>query len=88
MPSRYNENHCDTANNNQDCNFDGEDCCKNPNLIMVGFCFVEVGVIESPGYPEQYESNLDWTYLIQVPLGKIIIIHFLVFDVEVDSSCR
>ena len=46
------------------------------------------GTITSPGYPQNYDNNLDLKWLIQVPLGLVIQISFLSFDLESHSSCR
>ena len=45
------------------------------------------GTITSPGYPQNYDNNLDLKWLIQVPLGLVIQISFLSFDLESHSSC-
>jgi len=45
------------------------------------------GAITSPGYPQNYDNNLDVKWLIQVPLGLVIQISFLSFDLEYQSSC-
>ena len=45
------------------------------------------GIITSPGFPGEYDNNLDLTWLIQVQLGQTIEINFLSFDVESHSSC-
>ena len=46
------------------------------------------GTITSPGYPQNYDNNLDLKWLIQAPLGLVIQISFLSFDLESHSSCR
>ena len=50
------------------------------------------GVITSPGYPRNYENNITFTWLIQVPEGLSIEIRFEVFELElasgIDQSCR
>ena len=45
------------------------------------------GTITSPGYPQNYDNNLDLKWLIQAPLGLVIQISFLNFDLEYQSSC-
>ena len=45
-------------------------------------------VITSPGFPGNYDNNLDLSWLIQVQMGQTIEINFLSFDVEYDFSCR
>ena len=44
-------------------------------------------VITSPGFPENYDKNLDLTWLIEVPTGQRIEIKFSDFDVEYRSNC-
>ena len=46
------------------------------------------GTITSPGYPQNYDNNLDLKWLIQAPLGFVIQISFLSFDLEYESSCK
>ena len=45
------------------------------------------GTITSPGYPQNYDNNLDVKWLIQAPLGLVVQISFLSFDLEYQSSC-
>ena len=44
-------------------------------------------VITSPGFPGNYDNNLDLSWLIHVQMGQTIEINFLSFDVEYHSSC-
>jgi hypothetical protein len=61
----------------------------NANTDFCSDCFCLVGgFITSPGFPGNYDNNLDLTWLIQVQIGLTIEINFLSFDVEPDSSCR
>ena len=46
------------------------------------------GVITSPGFPGNYDNNLNLTWLIQRPPGQLIEIVFISFDVEYQSSCK
>ena len=46
------------------------------------------GTITSPGYPQNYDNNLDLKWLIQAPLGHVIQISFLNFDLESHSTCK
>ena len=111
---------CDDGTNIAECEYDGGDCCSNPNMVGNGFCNDETnhlgcnydggdcclmnvntdycsncncvasgsGFITSPGFPGNYDNNLDLTWLIQVQMGQTIEINFLSFDVESHSSCE
>ena len=79
---------CNDESNYLGCNFDGGDCCVNINTDSCSDCnCLGSGVITSPGFPGNYDNNLDLTWLIQVQLGQMIEINFLSFDLEYDSSC-
>jgi len=43
--------------------------------------------IQSPNYPSYYEDDLDCLWYIEAPLGSMIKLEFLDFDLEADSSC-
>jgi len=43
--------------------------------------------IRSPGYPSNYDSNLDCIWTITAPEGSMMKLEFLNFDLEPDSSC-
>ena len=80
--------YCNDETNNGNCNFDGGDCCVNVNTDYCSECScLGGGVITSPGFPGNYDNNLDLTWLIQAPLGQSIEVSFLNFDVEYTSSC-
>ena len=80
---------CNDETNNVECEYDGGDCCVNVNTDSCSECnCLGSGVITSPGFPENYENNLDITWLIQVPFGQKIETTFLYFDVEYNSICR
>ena len=109
---------CNAETNIAECDFDGGDCCPNPNMIGDAICNDEInhlgcnydggdcclmsvntdscsdckchgsGVITSPGFPGNYENNLDLTLLIHAQMGQKIKINFLFFDVESGSTCR
>ena len=80
---------CNDETNIAECNYDGGDCClMNVNTDSCSDCnCLASGVITSPGFPGNYDNNLDLTWLIQVQMGQMIEINFLSFDVEYDSSC-
>ena len=80
---------CNDETNIPECHFDGGDCClSNVNTDHCSECSCSVnGVITSPGFPQNYDNNLDLTWLIQLPLGQYIEIDFVSFDVEYHDSC-
>ena len=76
---------CNDEVNTAKCHYDGGDCCVNINRDYCVDCkCLRNGVIKSPGFPEHYDDNLDMTWLIQVPLGKLIKINILHFKL---NSC-
>ena len=80
---------CNDETNNINCNYDGGDCCVNVNTDSCSDCnCLASGVITSPGFPGNYDNNLDLTWLIQVQMGKTIEINFLFFDFEAHYSCK
>lgn len=44
-------------------------------------------IIQSPGFPEEYQDEQICYWHIRVRLGQRIHLHFLEFDVEDDMSC-
>ena len=61
--------------------YDGGDCCVNVNTDSCIECNCLGGsVITSPGFPENYDANLDLTWLIQVQIGQLIDISFITFE--------
>jgi hypothetical protein len=79
---------CHDETNHLGCNYDGGDCCVNVNTDSCSDCYcLGSGAITSPGFPGNYDNNLDLTWLIQVQMGKIIEIFFSSFDVDLHSSC-
>ena len=81
---------CNDETNNLGCNYDGGDCClMNMDTSSCSECSCYgSGVISSPGFPINYDNNLDLTLLMQVQMGRAIEIKFLSFDVAYDPSCR
>lgn len=47
-----------------------------------------VGEIVSPNYPNQYGNYHDCWMRIVVPEGYILTFTYLLFDLEIESSCR
>ena len=78
---------CNDETNHLGCNYDGGDCCVNVNTDSCSDCnCLASGVITSPGFPGNYDNNLDLTWLIQVQMGQTIEINFLFFDLEAADS--
>lgn len=44
-------------------------------------------IIQSPGFPEEYQDKQICYWHIRVRLGQRIRLHFLEFDVEDDTAC-
>ena len=89
-PNMVGDGVCNDESNHLGCSYDGGDCClMNVNTDSCSDCnCLGFGVITSPGFPGEYDNNLDLSWLIQVQLGQSIEINFLSFDVESHSSCR
>ena len=81
-----------------DCcvNINTDECsnctCYHQENCLLGFTSdcddTSGGVITSPGFPENYDNNLDLNWLIEVLPRQRIEIRFLSFDVDYQSSCR
>ena len=72
---------CNNETNHLRCNYDGGDCCVNVNTDYCSDCnCLGGGVITSPGFPENYDNNLDLSWLIQVQIGQLIDISFIDFE--------
>ena len=56
------------------------------NLDVISFseCAVTItqpfGLITSPGFPQTYQNGIDCSWSIQLPIGQLIQINFLHFD--------
>ena len=88
LPPSVGDGYCTDVTNIQQCNFDGGDCCLlnvNTDYCLNCSCS-DSGVITSPGFPEAYDNNLFLTWLIQVPLGQLIEISFVSFDLEEEDD--
>ena len=84
--------HCENETNNEACSFDGGDCCLLEN-VNKGQCPSNGVIIShhsahlfaSDGSLQQdqnYGSNLDIFWLIQVPSGLYVQINFIDFELE------
>ena len=88
-PEILGNGYCNDETNIEDCNYDSGDCCVNVNTESCLECQCLVGgIITSPGFPENYDNALDIYWLVQAPIGQIVKINFITFDVEAHSSCR
>ena len=78
---------CNHENNNENCNYDGGDCCLT-DCLECGCPFI--GVITSTNFlaGANYNNSLNMTWLIQVPAGQNIEISWQSFDVEAEQSCK
>ena len=80
-PSMVGDAICNDETNNIGCNYDGGDCCVNVNTDSCSDCnCLGGGVITSPGFPGNYDYNLDLSWLIQVQIGQLIDISFIHFE--------
>ena len=71
---------CNDDTNILDCDYDGGDCCVNVNTTFCSECnCLGSGIITSPGFPGNYDDNLDLTWRIQVQIGQLIDISFIHF---------
>ena len=83
---------CNDQANILECQYDGGDCCLsnlNTSQCLDCTCFIS-GAIASPGFPQGYGDNfhhLSW--LIQIPLGRVIEIDFVSFHIgsQYSSGC-
>ena len=85
------DGYCDDELNTADCNYDSRDCCVNVNSAYCSECScleLQSGFIKSPGFPGGYDSYLNLTWLIQAPLGQLIEINFLYFDLDYLPFCE
>ena len=75
------------------CNLCTEICTiLHTTVISFSDCTVTItqpfDVITSPGFPQLYQNGIDCTWNIQVPIGQLIQLDFLHFDVEYEVSCK
>ncbi|KAG7467220.1 hypothetical protein MATL_G00150980 [Megalops atlanticus] len=62
--------------------------CYNPNAKECGGILTDQQrIIQSPGYPEEYEDEQICYWHIRVRYGQKIHLRFLEFDLEDDTSC-
>ena len=74
---------CNDETNNAECSYDGGDCCVNIKGQFCSECNCLLGgKITSPGYPQQYDNFLNTIWILQVPPGQRIQIHFLHLDFD------
>ena len=58
-------------------------CCKN---VSCGFADVEVGMLLSPNYPNDYQNNLECAHQLSAEPGKLITVEFESFRVSCVSK--
>ena len=46
------------------------------------------GIVKSPKFPQNYDNNIDCTWLIELGNDKFIEIEFLNFDLEHHYNCK
>ncbi|XP_020493509.1 tumor necrosis factor-inducible gene 6 protein [Labrus bergylta] len=62
--------------------------CYNPNSKECGGVLTDPKrIIQSPGFPDEYQDEQICYWHIRVKLGQRIVLHFLEFDVEDDTAC-
>ncbi|KAA8593069.1 hypothetical protein FQN60_018524 [Etheostoma spectabile] len=62
--------------------------CYNPNSKECGGVLTDQQkIIQSPGFPEEYQDEDICYWHIRVRLGQRVRLHFLEFDVEEDTAC-
>jgi len=62
-------------------------CCIRSFLVKCGGNLTERnGNFTSPGYPNDYPTNVNCTWEIQVPSGHVILLFFTSFNVEYNSG--
>ncbi|XP_076012932.1 tumor necrosis factor-inducible gene 6 protein isoform X2 [Genypterus blacodes] len=62
--------------------------CYNPNTKECGGVLTDPKrIIQSPGFPEEYQDEQICYWHIRVRFGQRIQLHFLEFDVEDDTAC-
>ena len=54
-------------------------CCQD---VSCGFADVNVGLLLSPNYPNDYQNNLECTHQLSAEPGKFITVEFESFDVS------
>ena len=79
---------CNDETNTASCFYDGGDCCINVKTDYCSNCSCLMGAIASPGYPVQYDNDIDLTWIIEVAREELIEIRFQSFDVEFDPTCK
>ncbi|XP_028390643.1 uncharacterized protein LOC114515559 [Dendronephthya gigantea] len=74
------------------CNGNTTNITRGPITRSRGSCgntsLYTPGRLTSPFYPYYYARDTDCTWIISTTNGKIILVQFLFFSLEIDSSCR
>ena len=83
---------CNAENNFAECSYDGGDCClldcPDDEIPDCGCAYT--GVITSTKFlaGENYDNELNMTWLIEVPTGQNIEINWQNFSVEAATNCK
>ena len=56
-------------------------------VVLIGCSSLRNNSLRSPGYPNKY-PNMDCVYLIAIPQGMAIRMHFEYFELEDSWECR
>ena len=84
LPPSVGDGYCNDETNIIECGYDHGDCCLTN--VITDYCSncscSSIGVITSPGFPGNYDNNLDLTWIIQLPPGHLIEIVFLNIQIE------
>ena len=91
-------------NDTLNCNFQSveDGCCKDESLSSDACCVSKQGdnsnycsacnecsgVLASPGFPSNYDTYIDLSWLIKVPQGQLIELVFLTFDMDYSWGCK
>lgn len=55
--------------------------------VCGGTFYAPTGIIRSPGYPEEYQSDKNCIYIIRAPNGKQVDLHIKSFQLEENGGC-
>ena len=62
-------------------------CCQSVD-VSCGFADVEVGLLLSPNYPNNYQNNLECAHQLSTEPGKMITVEFESFSVSCVSKYK
>lgn len=58
------------------------------SMVCGGVFQNDTGIIKSPGYPRVYDGDQTCIYDIEAPLGKVVALDFIDFDMEAHDGCE